>query len=164
MNIELITIPDERLRQKCEPIETIDSHIHELADAMLAKLGEVYNNQRTIGYAAPQFGEMVRLIVIKLADSQPIVLVNPVIARQHGTHAVIEGCRSIPGKLYRVQRPLNVKVWGLNLAGMTITVKGYDLLAASLVHETQHCDGIMIDQVGQMLTDEEVAQLRQRRD
>lgn len=155
MSRELLIVPDKRLRQKSEPIEKIDSYVRELAQEMLAQLDVVTEGRKAIGFAAPQFGEMVRLIVIRLQGLE-IVLANPVVVKSTRTHKVTERCKSIPGKLYWVERPKIVKVKGLALDGSTRTVKGHDLLASCLAHETDHCDGIMIDRIGDMLTGKEV--------
>lgn len=155
VSMELLVVPDERLRQKSKPIESIDGYVRDLAREMLAQLDIPIEGRKTIGFAAPQFGEMVRLIVIRLQGLE-IVLANPVITKSTGTHKVIEGCRSAPGKLYHVERPKIVKVKGMALDGSVEVVKGHDLLAACLCHETDHCDGVMIDRIGEMLTSEEV--------
>lgn len=160
MSRELLVVPDKRLRQKSKPIEEIDSYVRELAQDMLAYLDVVIEGRKATGFAAPQFGEMVRLIVIRLQGLE-VVLANPVVAKSIGTHRVTEMCRSIPSKLYWVERPKIVKVKGLALDGLTKTVKGRDLLASCLAHETDHCDGIMIDRIGDMLTSEEVRRLYQ---
>lgn len=159
MDIQLITVPDERLRQKCKPIEGIDGYVRELAQEMLAQVDVPIEGLRTIGLSAPQFGEMVRLITIRL-QGLDIVLANPVIVKSVGRHIVVESCRSIPGKLYQVERPKIVKVKGMALDGSIKVVKGHDLLAACLCHETDHCDGVMIDRIGDMLTGGEVARLK----
>lgn len=101
---------------------------------------------------------MVRLITIRLHGLE-IVLANSTIVKSAGKHKVVEGCRSIPGRLYRVERPEIVKVKGMALDGKIKVVKGHDLLAACLYHENDHCDGIMIDRIGSMLTSEEVSRL-----
>jgi peptide deformylase len=151
MQITLLTVPDERLRQKSEPVKEIDSYIRELAKEMLIQLDTPIEGIRTIGLSAPQFGEMVQLIVVRLQGIQ-ITLANPEITKSTDRHIVIEGCRSIPGKQYRVERPKVVKVRGLGLDGKIRTVKGHDLLAAALCHEVDHCSGVMIDRIGDMVT------------
>jgi len=155
MKIELLVVPDVRLRQRSKLIEKIDGYVRELAREMLAQLDIPIEGRTTIGFSAPQFGEMVRLIIVRL-HGREIVLANPTIVRSVGKHKVIEACRSIPGKLYRVERPKVVKVKGMALDGSIKVVKGHDLLATCLYHETDHCDGIMIDRIGDMLTSEEV--------
>lgn len=160
MKIELLVVPDKRLRQKSKPIEKIDGYVCELAQEMLAQLDIPIEGLKTIGFSAPQFGEMVRLITVRFHGLE-IVLANPTIVKSVGKHKVVERCRSIPGKLYRVERPKVVKVKGMVLDGSIKVVKGHDLLATCLHHETDHCDGIMIDRIGDMLTTEEVRRLYQ---
>jgi len=158
MKTELLVIPDKRLRQKSKPIEKIDGYVRELAQEMLAQLDVPIEGRKTIGFSAPQLGEMVRLIVIRLHGLE-IVLANPTIVKTVGKHKVTESCRSIPGRFYRVERPKVVKVRGMAMDGSIKAAKGHDPLAACLCHETDHCDGIMIDRIGEMLTSEKVRSL-----
>jgi len=95
---------------------------------------------------------MIRLIVIRLQGLE-IVLVNPEVIKTVGEYKATEECRSLPDNRYYVHRPKIVKVKGMILDGTITTVKGRDLLASCLCHEIDHCDGIMIDQAGQMLTE-----------
>lgn len=140
MNRELLTIPDMRLRQKCKSIENIDSYVKELAQEMLSQL----TPRKAVGFAAPQFGELVRLIVVRVRGLE-VVLINPEVVKTRGEHVAVEGCRSIPGKLFAVPRPKLVKVRGLGLDGQVHSVKGHDLLAQVLLHEMNHLDGLLID-------------------
>ena len=147
MDIQLLTVPDPRLRQKSKPVEEIDDYIRELSKEMLARLDVTVDGVKYIGVSACQFGEMIQLIAIKLQGLE-IVLANPSIVKSTGRRISIEGCMSIPGKLYQVHRPKIVKVRGLTLNGTIKTIKGHDLLAACLCHETDHCSGVMIDTLG----------------
>lgn len=143
MNRELVVVPDSRLRRECKPIENIDESIQELAKDMLAYLTPT----KSLGFAAPQFGELVRLIVLRVRGLE-VALVNPEIVKTRGEQRVIEGCRSIPRKLFGLKRPKLVKVRGLGLDGKVRSVKGHDLLAQVLMHEVNHLDGILIDKIG----------------
>jgi len=143
MNKKLLIIPDERLRQKSEPVKNVDGYIHELSQFMLDQL----EPQHAAGFAAPQFGELVQVFVARLYGLE-IVLINPTIIKQSKTHLVTEGCKSIPNKLYAVKRPKIVKVKGIDLNGEVKTVKGHDFLAQVLCHETDHLHGILIDSIG----------------
>lgn len=141
----LLTVPDVRLRQKSTPIKEVDSYVKELAHFLLSQLGLV----SAIGLAAVQYGELVRLIVVRVQGIEK-VFVNPeIVTRSEKTNLSAEGCRSIPGKIFAVKRPKIVKVKGLNLNGEWHSLKAHDLLARVLYHEIDHCDGTMIDEIGQ---------------
>lgn len=145
---ELLTIPSPKLREKCEPVKTIDPLIKEIAEYMLSQLEPL----KAIGFAASQFGEMVRIIAIRRDELTSIAIVNPEIIREKGEQSSAEGCRSIPSKLYLVRRPKIVKVKGINLNSEEITIKGHDLLATVLKHEIDHLNGVMIDSIGKLIS------------
>jgi peptide deformylase len=149
---ELLKSPDLRLRQRSEEIPEIDDSVKELGQFLISRLGPA----DAVGLAAPQYGEQVRMIVVRVDTMTDMVIVNPVITKERGEHFVDEGCRSIPGKIFRLKRPKLVKVKGLNLDGKPITIKGHDLLAQILKHEIDHLDGIMIDSIGTLLVRKEV--------
>jgi len=144
---ELLTIPNGKLRQKTEPVETITRSVKVLAEYMISQLEPL----EAAGFSAPQFGELIRLIVIRVDSLTNLAIVNPEITVERGNHKAKEACRSIPNKLYFVQRPKIVKVRGLNLDGAGITIKGRGFLAQVLKHETDHLDGVLIDSIGKLV-------------
>ena len=144
---ELIKVPDPLLRQKSQPVKEIDDSIRELAEFMISRLGSA----DAVGLAASQYGELVRVIVVRIDTLTDMAIVNPEVIKERGEHFVIEGCRSIPGKQYKLRRPKIVKVRGLNLDGKEITVKGRDFLAQLLKHEVDHCNGVLIDSLGKLI-------------
>src|SRR5688572_30557476 len=74
---EILVLPDARLRQVADPIEKIDASIKALAKDMLDTMYDAPG----IGLAAPQIGEMKRIVVMDLAKEgekpDPIVMINP---------------------------------------------------------------------------------------
>lgn len=143
-NRVLLTVPDERLRKVSRPFaDPCCAYVRDLAEYMLSQLEPL----RAIGLSAPQFGELSRLIVVRLQGIE-LVLVNPEITKRRGAHLVAEGCTSIPGRYFAVKRPKIVKVRGYDLDGKMHSVKGHDLLAQVLCHEVDHLNGVLIDQSG----------------
>jgi peptide deformylase len=70
--LALVLYPDPVLRTICEPVDSFDSMLRDLADEMLALM-----RQRSgIGLAAPQVGLRQRLIVASIENRQ-FVLANP---------------------------------------------------------------------------------------
>lgn len=143
---KLVTVPDPLLRQVSEPIDSIDGLVKEIAEYMLAQLGPL----EAAGFAAPQFGELKRVIVVKVDKDTGLTIVNPEVVKERGFHIVVEGCRSIPGKWYQLRRPKIVKVKGLSLEGEPIIIKGRGFLAQVLMHEVDHLDGVLIDSIGEL--------------
>ena len=144
---ELLVVPDPRLRQKSQPVAEINGYVAELVSEMLGNL----DSFKAIGFSAPQFGELLRVFVVRYQGIE-IVMVNPEIVKEVGGHSLIEGCKSIPGKWYYVRRPKIVKVRGLGLDGKIKTVKAHDVLAACLRHEYDHLEGTLIDRIGVLRT------------
>jgi peptide deformylase len=60
---EILVLPDARLRQVAEPIEKVDAEIKKLAKDMLDTMYDAPG----IGLAAPQVGELKRIVVMDLA-------------------------------------------------------------------------------------------------
>lgn len=146
MSRTLLVVPDKRLRQKSEPVKEIDKYVLGLAEEMLSQLEPL----KAVGFSAPEFGEMIRLFVVRIAGLE-VVMINPEIVKQVGTHVLIEGCKSIPGKWFYVERPKIVKVRGMGLDGKIKVVKGHDLLAQCFCHEMNHLDGVLIDDIGRLV-------------
>ena len=75
--LPILLVPDPRLRAKAKPVAAGDGDaVRALSEKMLAAMYAAPG----IGLAAPQVGEMLRLVVIDLQKEEqrdPIVLVNP---------------------------------------------------------------------------------------
>jgi peptide deformylase len=148
----LLTVPDTRLRQKSESVKEVDAYVKELAQFLLGQLDlRETADLVPVGFAAAQYGELIRLIVIRFRGIEK-VFVNPeIVKRSEKTYRATESCMSIPGRYFYVERPKIVKVKGLNLDGKWHSLKGHDVLAQILCHEIDHCDGVLIDRIGQSL-------------
>jgi len=141
---ELIKLPSNALRQKSKPVKVIDNSVREIAEHMGSQLEPL----EAVGFAAPQFGQPIRVIVVRRDAMTTLAIVNPEVVKERGACIVLEGCRSVPGKWYWVRRPKIVKVRGLGLNGNPISVRGSGLLAQALKPEIDHLDGILVDTIG----------------
>jgi peptide deformylase len=141
--LPILFVPDPRLRAKARPVAQDDPRIADLSARMLATMYKAPG----IGLAAPQVGEMLRLVVLDLHENDvpnPLVLVNPqVIGTSEELAAREEGCLSLPGQYAEVTRPARVKVRYLDLTGAKREIEGDGLLAACLQHEIDHLDGVL---------------------
>ncbi|MGG5885845.1 peptide deformylase [Falsiroseomonas sp. HC035] len=141
--LPILFVPDPRLRAKARPVAPDDQRIADLSARMLATMYKAPG----IGLAAPQVGEMLRLVVLDLHENDipaPMVLVNPqVIASTDELAAREEGCLSLPGQFAEVTRPARVKVRYQDLTGAKREIEGDGLLAACLQHEIDHLDGVL---------------------
>lgn len=151
----ILILPDQRLRAVADPIEKIDDGIKQLAQDMLDTMYEAPG----IGLAAPQIGELKRIVVMDLAKEgeppEPLVMVNPEILRYSDeTVTTEEGCLSIPELYYDVERPADVTVRYTDLDGKTIELDASDRLAICIQHELDHLDGVLyIDYLSRLKRD-----------
>lgn len=129
---------NETLRKKCREVTQIDEKILTLAEDMKETMYE----KNGVGLAAPQVGVLKRIIVIDVGEG-PITLINPVIVYKKGAKQDMEGCLSVPGVWGIVERPEQVIVRGLNLAGETVEIEADGLLAVAFCHEIDHLDGVL---------------------
>jgi peptide deformylase len=70
-------------------------------------------------------------------------LINPVILRVEGEQNGDEGCLSFPDIFLPVKRSLRAVVQAQDTDGNEFEVDGLELTARCMLHETDHCDGIV---------------------
>ncbi len=152
---EILVLPDQRLRQVADEIPEVTPEIKQLAADML----ETMYAAPGIGLAAPQIGEMKRIVVMDLAKdgepADPIVMINPEIKKySEETVTTEEGCLSIPEIYYDVDRPAEVTVEYTDLDGKRITRDAKEKLAICIQHELDHLDGVLyIDYLSRLKRD-----------
>jgi peptide deformylase len=103
------------------------------------------------GIAAPQIGEMKRVIFLKLPGVEPWPLINPEII-ERGSEKITgwDGCLSFLSIFMQVERRRKIIVRYQNLQGETLEFEAGDErnLAELLQHEIDHLDGVLaIDRV-----------------
>lgn len=137
--LDILTVPDPRLRIKAERVEDITA-VQGLIDDMLATL---YAPENGIGLAATQVGRKEAIVIIDLSESrdQPLILINPEVIS--GTDKVFwqEGCLSIPDYYADVERYSSVVVSALDRHGNQFTMESSEFLAIVMQHEIDHLDG-----------------------
>ncbi|WP_340619526.1 peptide deformylase [Xenorhabdus siamensis] len=139
--LDILTIPDERLKQKCVDVTDVED-VQTLIDDMLETM---YDTDNGIGLAAPQVGRKEAVLVIDISPerNQPLVLINPKIVEKERRSVNQEGCLSIPGYYADVERFEKVKVEALDRHGKAITVASEDFLSIVMQHEIDHLHGII---------------------
>jgi len=151
----ILILPDPRLRAVADPIEKIDDEIKTLAKDML----ETMYDAPGIGLAAPQVGELKRIVVMDLARDDepkaPIVMINPEITRfSDETVVTEEGCLSIPELYYDVERPAEITVSYTDLDGNVQETEATERFAICVQHELDHLDGVLyIDYLSRLKRD-----------
>ena len=100
-----------------------------------------------VGLAAPQVFDSRRLFVMDVPDeegkSNRLTFINTEIIRVEGDQVGEEGCLSFPGLFQTVQREMRVIVRAQDVRGEQFELDLKDLAARCVLHETDHCDGIV---------------------
>jgi peptide deformylase len=153
--LEIITLPDRKLRSTSLEVERIDDDLRRFLDDML----ETMYDAPGIGLAAIQVGTPRRVVTMDLAKKDdpkaPQVFINPEILWASEEKATYEeGCLSIPEFYGDVERPAQVKVKYLDLEGEPHEVEANGLLATCLQHEIDHLNGVLfIDHLSKLKRD-----------
>ncbi len=162
--LEILTYPNPLLREVSQSVEKFTPDLKKLAEDML----ETMYDANGIGLAAPQVGELKRMLVIDARSrdpetaryevddltpleakiKQPLVLINPEIIKGEGKTTFDEGCLSVPSFFETVERfeKVEMKAFDVNGQEMRFTVDG--LLAIVIQHEMDHLEGtLFIDHI-----------------
>jgi peptide deformylase len=112
--------------------------------------------ERCVGLAAPQIGELSRVIAVDVrghpkadTDNGLMVLANPRIVESEGSEVAREGCLSIPDLTANVRRATRIVV---EHAEGAVECLGFE--ARCVQHELDHLDGILfLDRVESLVDD-----------
>lgn len=140
--LNILEFPDERLRTKAAPVDSVDDEVRTLVDDML----ETMYDAPGIGLAATQVDVHRRVIVIDVSDnqSQPLVLINPEYTPiGEEREPMQEGCLSIPEYFAEVPRALRVNLKALGRDGQPYEIEAEGLLAHCIQHEYDHLEGVL---------------------
>jgi peptide deformylase len=138
--MDIITLGNEVLRQKAEPVKPIDGEYQQIAEEMI----ETLHDSKGIGLAGPQIGLLKRIFVVHIEDDKPRVFINPSIIETSPEQVKYEeGCLSIPGIWAEVVRPGKIKVQAWNEKGRPFTLEAEGLLGRAIQHEYDHLEGVL---------------------
>ena len=144
---EVLTVPNNILRQKAHKVKVFDKDLGHLIDDMIETMREAPG----VGLAAPQIGILQNIIVIEYGDAEDpeaapklYAVVNPEITfasdeKEFGA----EGCLSVPGIMGDVERSISVAVRGQNRKGKKTKYKLDGWVARIFQHEIDHLHGII---------------------
>jgi peptide deformylase len=109
-----------------------------------------------VGLAAPQLGELVRLIAVDVSEHPKaetsnglLLLANPRVTASEGSEVAREGCLSIPDLTANVRRATRITV---EHADGEVECEGFE--ARCVLHELDHLDGVLfLDRVESLVDD-----------
>jgi peptide deformylase len=153
--------PDPALRMQAREVEQFDEDLQRLVDRMLRLMADANG----VGLAANQVGVVRRVFVLQPdPESEPVAVVNPVIADRGGESAADEeGCLSMQGVQVPVERATTVRLDGRDPQGGELSLDLSELGARVAQHELDHLDGVLIiDRTNEAARKEALGILRPR--
>ncbi len=155
---QVLKYPNNLLKEEAvevsELTDNIKNIITDLKDTML-------DAGHSTGIAAPQIGELVRIITIDASLNKKckenhgfMVMINPEIIEHSGTITSREGCMSVPDYTGNVTRAESIVVnyYDENMQQKVLETSGFE--AILIQHETDHLNGLLfIDRVISKRTD-----------
>lgn len=137
--LEILEIPDIRLRTVAKPVEEFDGELERL----IADMTETMYAAQGIGLAATQVNVHKRLLVLDVSEAQdcPRVYINPEILASEGSETCEEGCLSVPGIYAEVSRAERIRITARNPDGSSFEEELDGMHAICLQHEIDHLNG-----------------------
>ena len=141
--LKIVKYGDPVLETPGDPVTEFDESLKKL----VADMFETMYAEHGVGLAAPQVGVSKRLFVMDCSGggdpSARIAIINPQVLRVEGEQVGDEGCLSFPGIFFQVKRSLRAVVRAQGPDGEEFEFDGLDLEARCMLHETDHCDGVV---------------------
>ncbi len=144
----ILLYPDPILKQVAEPVDRIDAPvvaiIQDLVDTMI-------DSGHSVGVAAPQIGELHRIVVVDVSKSKLgkdnnhglLEMVNPEIIEKSGSRIMREGCMSVPDYTGNVTRAEHIVVEFTDRTGQRRVIEASGFEAVAIQHELDHLDGML---------------------
>ena len=121
---------------------------------LITDLADTLESSGGIGLAAPQIGELLRIVIVKIPEGSssygeltevPLtVFINPIITpvgQEQKSHW--EGCLSVPGLRGLVSRPQSIQLRYFDPEKKETSLKVEGFLSTVLQHECDHLDGTL---------------------
>lgn len=154
---DIITLPNQHLRQKSQRVGIITPEIQQIvADMKTATLDWDASREHEVGVAlaAVQVDKLYRIVIVRndynnKKDHEFTTFINPEVTKLEGEiEADFEGCLSVPNVYGKVPRHTKVKVKALDPNGKVFRVSAEGFLARIFQHEIDHTKGmVFIDHI-----------------
>lgn len=157
--LEILKIPDERLKQVSEPVQNFDDPEFQKFIDDLEETRQ--DGPAAVGIAAPQVNNFIRVVIVDCSNTRKpvpnhghMILVNPEISEWDEFEMGREGCLSVPDYTGNVIRAKNIHLKALDRNGNPVEFDMVDYEARAVQHEIDHLDGMLfIDRVVSRRTD-----------
>ena len=152
---DVIIAPDPRLKLISAPVEKVDRKIRKLMDDLLDTMYAAPG----IGLAAPQVGELVRVLVVDAAkgddERRPLRMANAeILWASDDDFTYEEGCLSFPDHYSDVTRAQTVRVAYIDEHNIRQEIEADELLATCIQHEIDHLEGVLfVDLISKLKRD-----------
>lgn len=160
--LKIITIPDECLRQKSQPVKKFDAELEKLV-ADLKNTLESQAEPFGLGLSAPQIGVLKRVFVARIGikakqkstknkRSQEnsenlgkiLAFINPKILNfSEKKILLLEGCFSVPQYYGHVIRPAEIDLEAVDEKGKRLKKHYRGISARVIQHEIDHLNGVL---------------------
>ncbi len=150
--LEIVTYPNDILKNPAHPVEQIDGKFQNL----ISQMADTMYQAPGIGLAAVQVNVDQSLLVYDIAPKEEHrdlhVLVNPKIIESEGEIiSEDEGCLSVPEFRADVKRSQRILVEGVDREGKPLRFEAEGMLAIVLQHEIDHLNGtLFIDRISKL--------------
>jgi len=140
--LKVLKYPDPLLRNKAEPVETVDASIQTIVKDMFETM---YAEGNGVGLAATQVNIPKRIFIMDMGreKKEPHCFINPEITASSGKQTFQEGCLSVPGVYGKVERAKQVHLKALNEKGEPLEMVLDGFKATCVQHEIDHLDGVL---------------------
>ncbi len=149
---DIITLPNEHLRQRSQKVTFVTPEIEELVEQMKAATidwEESRDHEVGVALAAIQIDVPKRVVVVRnnfedKKDHGFTVFINPVITKYEGVlQEDYEGCLSVKSFYGKVPRSSKVRVKAMGMDGKEFRVTAEGFMARIFQHEIDHTNGIV---------------------
>lgn len=154
---DIITLPNDHLRQKSEKIREIDDATLKLIDDMTAAAVDweaSRPHEISAALAAVQIDAMQRVVIVRSdfedkENNEFTALINPEIVKYEGNIVEdYEGCLSVKDIYGKVPRYNKIRVKAVSIDGQEVRFKADGFLARVIQHEIDHTNGmVFIDHI-----------------
>ncbi|MGE4385632.1 MAG: peptide deformylase [Endomicrobiaceae bacterium] len=156
--LNILTIPNDILKQISAPVESVDNAVKKLISDMCDTMT---SSPHCVGIAAPQVGVLSRIVAVDVSlnikphkNNGLLIMINPEIIYSSGKLKSREGCLSVPAFTGNVTRKAKIEVKYLDINGEKKILKTSGFESIVVQHEIDHLDGFLfLDRVSSLKTD-----------